>query len=291
MSKRKQKNRNLLSNLKDFWLRFRKNKSAVIGLAILIIFIIVSIFGNLIVPYERVTTQNAKIRLQEPSINHYFGTDGFGRDVFARIIHATPISLFIGISVSFLCLFIGGSLGISSGYFGGRYDEILMRIVDIVSSIPAILLAMVVLAVLGPSMGNLIIAMTLSRIRATTRLSRSAVFSTLGQEYIEAAKAGGSTDLRIMLKHIVPNIVGILTVDTTMNIAHVILAASSLSFLGLGVQPPTPEWGSMLSEARVYMRGSAHLMIFPGMAIVLAALSINLVGDGLRDSLDPRLKS
>lgn len=284
-------NKILLNKLRDFWLRFKKNKAAVIGILILSIFLIISVFGNIIVPYENVSKQNAKMRLQKPSIEHFFGTDNFGRDVFSRVIHATPISLFIGISVAVLCLLIGGALGISSAYYGGRYDEILMRVIDIVSSIPGILLAMVIVAAIGPSMQNLIIAMLMSRLRSTTRLSRSAVFAISGQEYIEAAKAGGSSDIRIMLKHVVPNIMGILTVDTTMNIAHVILAASSMSFIGLGVQPPTPEWGAMLNEARAYMRGSSHLMIFPGLAIALSTLSINLVGDGLRDALDPRLKN
>lgn len=275
----------------SFWRQFKKNKAAVIGILIISVYLIASVFGNIISPYERVVKQNAKIRLQKPSIEHFFGTDNFGRDIFARVIHATPISLFVGLSVSLICLLVGGTMGISSAYFGGRYDEILMRIVDIISSMPGILLALVIVSVLGPNMLNLIIAMTMSRLRFTIRLARSATFSVSGQEFIEAAKAGGSNDIRIMLKHIVPNIVGVLTVDTTMNIAHVILAASSMSFIGLGVQPPTPEWGAMLNEARPFMRGSAHLMIFPGLAIALSTLAINLIGDGLRDALDPRLKN
>lgn len=279
------------SKFKETWRRYCKSPAAMIGLIIFIIMFLVAIFANQIVPYSDAVMQNAKERLMQPSLNNWFGTDAFGRNIFARIVHATPTSLFIGISVAVISLVIGGAMGISSAYYGGKYDDLMMRFIDVLSSIPGTLLSMVVVAVLGANMRNMIIAMVIARIRISARVSRSAVFGTTSQEYIEAAKCGGSSDIRIMIKHIVPNIMGILLVDTTMSVSASILQAASLSFLGLGVQPPTPEWGSMLNDARTYMRTAPHMMFFPGFAILLASLSISLVGDGLRDALDPRLKS
>ena len=280
-----------LTKLKEIWRRFKKNKSAMIGLIILIVILVVAILGPILIPYEKVVKQNAADRLQSPNMEHWFGTDAFGRDYFARIVHAAPTSLFIGLSVSIIGLIAGGAIGITCAYFGGAYDEIMMRFIDILSSIPGTLLSLVVVAVLGPNMRNMIIAMAIARVRADTRISRSAALGTTSNEYVEAAIAGGSSHFRIILKHIVPNIMATLIVTTTLSVAGMILHAAGLSFLGLGVQPPTPEWGSMLNEARQFMRGSSYLMIIPGLAIMLSALSINLIGDGLRDALDPKLKN
>lgn len=280
-----------IKKIKEIWRRYKKNKAALIGLIILLIILFFAIFGPVIVPYELVIKQHSADRLLPPSLNHFFGTDAFGRDYFARIIHAAPTSLFIGVSVSLIGLLIGGSIGVSCAYFGGKYDEIMMRFIDILSSIPGTLLSLVIVAVLGPSMTNLIIAMSISRIRAATRISRSAALGKSSNEYVEAALAGGSSHLRIILTHIVPNVMATLIISTTLGVAEMILHAAALSFLGLGVQPPTPEWGSMLNEARQFMRGSSYLMIIPGLAIMLSALSINLIGDGLRDALDPKLKN
>lgn len=276
---------------KEVWRRFKKNKGAMIGLVILSALVLTAVFSNFIVPYEKAIEQNPRDRLLTPSAEHLFGTDEFGRDMFARIVHAAPTSLFIGFTVSFTALTIGSIVGVTCAYFGGKIDGLLMRFIDVMSSIPGTLLSMVVVAVLGPSMRNMIIAMTISRVRFTARMSRSAVFTISGNEYIEAARAGGCGHTWVMLKHIVPNIMGTLIVNGTMAVGTCITAACSLSFIGLGVQPPTPEWGYMLNAARQFMRGSSYLMIAPGLAIMLSALSINLVGDGLRDALDPKLKN
>ncbi len=286
--KRKQRT---LSKAKEIWRRFKKNKGAMIGLVILSILVLTAVFSDWIVPYEKAVTQNARERLLPPSSEHVFGTDDYGRDMFARIVHAAPTSLFIGFTVSLMSLVVGSIIGVTCAYFGGVIDGLLMRFIDVMSSIPGTLLSMVVVAVLGPSMRNMIIAMTISRVRFTARMSRSAVFSISGNEYIEAARAGGASHVWVMLKHVVPNIMGTLIVNGTMAIGTSITAACALSFIGLGVQPPTPEWGYMLNAARPYLRSNPMLMIAPGLAIMFSALSINLVGDGLRDALDPKLKN
>ena len=284
-------NRRRGEKLKEIWRRFKKNKVALLGLVIFTIVVLSAIFANLIVPYEKVTEQNAVNRLQTPSAEHWFGTDDFGRDLFARVLHAAPTSLYIGIVVSLIALVVGGTLGIAAGYYGGKFDNIVMRFLDMISALPGNLLALVIVAALGANMRNMIISLVVGRIASTARLSRSVSIGISEQEYVEAARAGGSGDLRIIFKHMVPNASGTLIISTTMGIASVILGAASLSFIGLGVQPPTPEWGALLNGARQFFRPAPHLMIFPGMAILLTSLSINMIGDGLRDSLDPKLKS
>lgn len=276
---------------KEIWRRFKKNKTALLGLVIFTVIVFTAVFSNFIVPYEAVTQQNAVDRLQGPSAEHWFGTDNFGRDLFARVIHAAPTSLYIGIVVSVIALAVGGTLGIAAGYYGGRFDNIIMRFLDMISALPGNLLALVIVAALGANMRNMIISLLVGRIASTARLSRSVSIGISEQEYVEAAKAGGSGDLRIIFKHMVPNASGTLIISTTMGIASVILGAASLSFIGLGVQPPIPEWGALLNSSREFFRPAPHLMIFPGMAILLTSLSINMIGDGLRDSLDPKLKS
>ena len=276
---------------KEIWRRFKKNKTALLGLVIFTVIVFTAVFSNFIVPYEAVTQQNAVDRLQGPSAEHWFGTDNFGRDLFARVIHAAPTSLYIGIVVSVIALAVGGTLGIAAGYYGGRFDNIIMRFLDMISALPGNLLALVIVAALGANMRNMIISLLVGRIASTARLSRSVSIGISEQEYVEAAKAGGSGDLRIIFKHMVPNASGTLIISTTMGIASVILGAASLSFIGLGVQPPIPEWGALLNSSREFFRPAPHLMIFPGMAILLTSLSINMIGDGLRDSLDPKHKS
>lgn len=281
-----------IGKLKETWRRFKKNRTALVGLAMLLVILFFTVFAHLIVPYNKVTDQKAEDRLLAPGTDGYlFGTDGFGRDLFARTVHAAPNSLFIGVSVSFFSLIIGGLVGISCGYFGGKFDNYIMRFLDMISALPGNLLAIVMVAVLGPNMTNLIIAMVVGRIAGTARMCRSVALSISEMEYVEAARAGGSKDLRIILKHAVPNASGTLIINTTMSISGVILSAASLSFIGLGVQPPKPEWGSMLNEARQYFRQAPYLMVIPGLAILATSLSINMIGDGLRDALDPKLKS
>lgn len=275
----------------ETWRRLKKNKAAMFGLAVILIFAFISISANFIAPYRSAVAQNAKVRLQGPSPEHIFGTDAYGRDVFARIIYGSRISLTLGFATTLISVVLGGFFGAAAGFYGGKLDEIIMRICDMLMCIPGILLALAVVAALGPSMTNLMIAITVSNVPGFVRLVRASVLTVVEQEYIEAAKACATSELRIIYKHIVPNAMGPIIVQATMSIAGMILAASSLSFLGMGVQPPTPEWGAMLGEAREYMRTSGYLVLFPGLAIAFAALAFNLLGDGLRDALDPRLKN
>ena len=290
MKKEKKRSR-FFARLKEIWRRFCKNKVALVGFFVFLAIILVAIFADFIVDPEKVTAVNAMDRLVKPCAEHPFGTDEFGRDLFARIIHAAPNSLFIGLVVSFGSLVIGGTLGLSCGYFGGKFDNIVMRFLDMISALPGSLLDIVMVAVLGPSMKNLIIALIVGYVAGFARMSRSVALSISEQEYVKAAKAGGSGDLRIIFRHAVPNAAGTLIINTTMNISSVILSACSLSFIGLGVQPPAPEWGALLNNARQYFNTSPYLMVIPGMAILLTSISINMMGDGLRDALDPKLKS
>lgn len=275
----------------EIWRRMKKNKGAMIGLIILGVFAFGAIFANLIMPIENVTTQNASIRLQGPSFNHIFGTDAYGRDLFTRVLYGSRISLTIGFVSTAFSLIFGGILGASAAYYGGKIDNIIMRVMDMFSAIPGVLLALSIVAALGPSMINLLIAIAISNIPGFVRLIRSVVMTIVGMDFIDAAYACGTSDKRIILKHILPNAIGPIIVQTTTSIASMILQASGLSFIGMGVQPPIPEWGSMLSEAREFMRIAPYMLIFPGISIILAALSFNLMGDGLRDALDPKLRS
>ena len=275
---------------KEIWRRLCKNKLAMVGLVIITIFILVAIFADVIADYEGLALQMTRDRLQSPSAEHWFGTDVVGRDIFARVVHGARISLSIGVAVTALSLVIGGLLGGISGYFGGKTDEIIMRIMDALMCIPAILLALAIIAALGTTIPNLLIAITIASVPGFTRIIRSVVLTVTGQEYIEAARSCGMSAMGIIVKHVLPNAMGPIIVQGTMAVASMILAAAGLSFIGMGIQPPQPEWGAMLSDASAHMRHHPYLVVFPGLAIVLAALSLNLLGDGLRDALDPKLK-
>ena len=279
------------SAFKETWRRMRKSAAAMIGLVVVVLMILSVIFADVIVSYNKAIEQNVAIRLKSPSKENIFGTDLYGRDVFARIIHGGRVSLSIGFISTFISLVIGLFFGAAAGFYGGRTDDVIMRFTDVSSVIPTILLSLAIVSSLGPGMRNLIIAISISRIPVFIRIIRSAVMGVVDMEFIEAAKAGGGKDIRIILTHILPNSMGTIIVQTTMNISTVILQAAVLSFIGMGVEPPRPEWGYMLNEAREYMRTSMYLLVFPGSCICLAALSLNLLGDGLRDALDPRLKS
>ncbi len=279
------------NQLLEIWRRLRKNKVAMLGLIILTIFALSAIFADVFLDYQKsVVDQNVRIRLQGPSADHWFGTDNFGRDVFARIVYGARISLSIGlIAVAFSATF-GGLLGGLAGLYGGMVDNIIMRILDTIVCIPGILLTLAMVAALGPGINNLLIAITISSIPAFTRVVRAAILSIVGQEFIESARSYGTSDFRLIYRHILPNAIGPIIVQATMSVAGTILQISGLSFLGMGVEAPTPEWGAMLSEARNVMRTVPYLVMFPGLAIVLSALSLNLLGDGLRDALDPKLR-
>ncbi|MCF0151554.1 MAG: ABC transporter permease [Firmicutes bacterium] len=275
----------------EAWKRLTKNWSAMAGLAILVIIILAAIFADVLYDYDNVVIkQNISARLQAPSAEHWFGTDEVGRDVFARIVHGARISLAIGLSANVVSLTIGGILGACAGFYGGKLDMIIMRIMDVFLAIPGTLLAICIMAALGSSVTNVVIAMAVSGCPGYARIVRSAVMPVRDMEYVEAARAIGCTNKRIIFAHVIPNSLAPIIVQATMHVASVILTIAGLSFLGLGISPPTPEWGSMLSAGRAYIRGNSYLTMFPGLAIMITILALNLLGDGLRDALDPRLR-
>lgn len=278
------------SQLPEIWRRYKKNKAAMAGLVILIFIILIAVFADVIVPYEKCIEQVGSERLQGPSAAHRFGTDDLGRDLFARVIHGSRYSLLIGVSTSLMALVAGAILGASAGYFGGMVDNIICRITDVFMCVPPILLSLAVVAALGSNMKNLIIAITVSCIPGNIRLIRSVVLTVAEQDYVEAARSYGASHARIIFKYVLPNAMGPIIVNTTMAISDMILSAAGLSFIGMGIQPPSPEWGALLSNAQKYMFTSLYLLIFPGIFILLSSLSFNLVGDGLTDALDPKLK-
>lgn len=288
MNRTKSRTREQLS---EFWRRFRKNRSAVIGLVLLILLVGMALFADVIVPYSRCVEQVGTERLQSPSSEHFFGTDEFGRDLFARVVHGSRYSLFIGVATSLMALVIGAVLGASAGYFGGMVDNIICRIVDVFMCVPPILLSLAVVAALGTSMRNLIIAITISCIPGNVRLIRSVVLTVAEQDYVDVARSYGTSNARIIFRYVLPNAMGPIIVNTTMAISDMILSAAGLSFIGMGIQPPSPEWGALLSAAQDYIFTSPYLLFFPGIFILLSSLSFNLVGDGLTDALDPKLKN
>ena len=279
------------SQAKEVWRRFRKSKGAVAGLIMLSIIFLLLLFADVIAPYANATHQDLATKLQAPSFAHLLGTDAFGRDLFARIVHGGRTSLTIAILATISSCILGSALGAIAGYFGGRVDSLIMRTLDIFMSIPDILFTMAVVFALGAGFINLLLALTLAYFTNYVRLVRSQVLNLAELDYVEAARAGGSSSARIIITHILPNAMGVIIVNTTLNVAKIILYESTLSFLGLGMPPPAPEWGLLLADAREYMRVAPYLMFFPAMAIVLCATSVNLIGDGLRDALDPHLKS
>lgn len=276
---------------REIWRCFQKNKAAMVGLVVFAFILLIAIFADVIIPYSKAIDTNRSDLLMPPSAEYFFGTDDLGRDYFARIIHGSRASISVAIIVSAASLLISSVLGGIAGYYGGRVDNIMMRILDVFMCIPQILLALAVVSALGSTLVNLCIALTISSIPGNVRLIRSTIINVSENDYIEAARSYGATDFRIILKYIIPNAVGPIIVNTTIGMANMILSAASLSFLGMGVQPPTPEWGSMLSFAKAFMRTQPWLIYIPGICIVLTALSVNLIGDGLRDALDPKVRS
>lgn len=271
--------------------RLKKNKLAMFGLFLLLAMILIAVCADFIANYdEMVIGQNIKERLKLPSAAHWFGTDHFGRDIFARVVHGSRISLSLSIIAMLFAVAAGAIIGAIAGYYGGRTDDVIMRLMDILLSIPPMLMSISIVAALGQSMVNLLIALGIAYVPVFARVIRSSILSVKGQEFIEAAKACGTSDARIILKHIIPNAIGPIIVQATLAMGSVILIISSLSFMGLGVKPPAPEWGTMLFEGRDFLRQAPYLTLFPGAAITTAVISLNLLGDGLRDALDPRLK-
>lgn len=273
----------------DTWKRLRRNKLAMIGLVILAVLVFCAIFADLIAPYDY-ATQDLRNALQLPSAEHWFGTDEFGRDIFSRIIYASRVSLKIGFIAVGISLIFGGLLGSIAGYYGNRIDNAIMRVMDVIMSIPSILLAISIVAALGSSLTNLMIATGISYIPSYARIVRASILSIKDQEFIEAARAIGTNDFTIIIRHIIPNCLAPIIVQATIGVAFAILTAAGLSFIGLGIAPPTPEWGSMLSAGRSYIRDYWHMTLFPGLAIAMTIFALNVLGDGLRDALDPKLR-
>jgi len=280
------------SQLSLVWHRLRRNKLAMLGLAMMSVIVLLAVFADVIADYNKVVVgMNMLERLQTPSLKHWFGTDGYGRDVFARIIHGSRLSLTLSIVSMSVAVAVGSLIGAISGYYGGKIDDVLMRLMDMLLAIPPMLMSISIVAALGRSMVNLMLALALAYMPVFARVIRSSILSVKGQEFVEAAKACGTSDARIIMRHIVPNAVGPIIVQATLAMGSSILTISSLSFMGMGIQPPQPEWGTMLYEGRDLIRTSPYLVIFPGIAIAVSVLSLNLLGDGLRDALDPRLKN
>ncbi|WP_312442689.1 ABC transporter permease [Lacrimispora sp.] len=282
----------------EAWRRFKKNRLAMAGLCFIFLLVIIAVATSVIdlvtdksFYLSYVVKQNLTGRLLPPSLNHPFGLDEFGRDMLLRMLWATRYSLFMGtVAVSVSCIF-GGMLGAAAGYYGKNVDNFIMRFMDILLAIPSMLLAIAIVAALGTSLVNVLLAISIAYIPTFARTVRAPVLTVKDQEYIEAAKAIGCSDLRIIFKYVLPNCMAPIIVQITLSIAGAILSIAGLSFLGLGIQPPTPEWGAMLSNARSYIRDSWHVTVIPGLGIMLTILALNVVGDGLRDALDPRLKN
>lgn len=274
----------------EAWYSFKKNKLALVGTGIVVFFILLAVFAPLIAP-EGINDQAMKDRLQAPSAEHWFGTDDFGRDIFSRVIYGARISLWVGTFAVMGSLVVGCLLGIIAGYYGRWVDTLISRTFDIMLAFPSILLAIAIVAVLGPSLRNALIAIAVINIPNFGRLIRSRVLSVKEEEYIMAAKAIGMKDSRILFQHILPNSMAPIIVQGTLAIATAIIEAAALGFLGLGAEAPNPEWGKMLADAKQFMIQAPWTMIFPGLAIMLTVLGFNLMGDGLRDALDPRMKN
>lgn len=279
------------SQFAEVWMRLKRNKMAMLGLAILIVLALLAIFAEQVAGYEtKVIAQDISNRLQGPSAEHWFGTDEFGRDIFARIIHGSRVSLVVGFISVAVSLIIGGALGAFAGYYGGVIDLVIMRVMDILLAIPSILLAITIVAALGTDLVYVMIAIGISGVPGYARIVRASVMGIKDQEFVEAARAIGASNASIIFREVIPNCLAPIIVQATLSVASAILSTASLSFIGLGVQPPAPEWGAMLSSGRSYLRDAMHLTLFPGLAIIVTILALNLLGDGLRDALDPKLK-
>ena len=273
----------------DVLVRLGRSPLAMFGLAIICVLVFCAIFAEVISPYSPIK-QDLMHMFETPSAAHWLGTDEFGRDILSRLIYGARVSLQVGFIAVGIALVIGGMLGAVSGYYSGRLDNCIMRVMDVLLSIPQTLLAIAIVAALGPSLMNLMIAVGISAVPTYARIVRGSVLSIRSMEFIEAARAAGSSDLRIILKHIIPNSMAPIIVQSTLGVASAILNAAGLSFIGLGIQPPNPEWGAMLSGGRQYIRDFPHMTLYPGLAIMLTILALNFLGDGLRDALDPKLK-
>lgn len=279
------------SQFRDIWIRFKSRKPAVIGLVVIILLILLALFADVLADYDsRAIAQYASQRLQGPSKSHIFGTDAYGRDLFARIIHGARFSLSFGIICVGIAMMGGCILGALSAFLGGKIDNLIMRALDVIMAIPGSIMMLALIAVLGVGFKNMLIAILITSIPGFARMVRSFVLNIVRQDYIEAAKACGVNNFEIIIFHVLPNAMALIIINAAMAIPGYIMAAAGLSFIGMGVQPPAPEWGSMINEATQYIRLYPHIAIFPGLFLVITSLSFNLLGDGLAEALDPTMK-
>ncbi|MCI5675017.1 MAG: ABC transporter permease [Ezakiella sp.] len=276
------------SMTRDILKRMFRNKLSVVGMVILIALVLIAIFADFIAPYGYAEILGEPYQL--PSSKYIFGTDNLGRDIFSRVVYGSRISLKVGFISVGIALIVGVTLGAVTGFYGGKVDTIIMRFIDVLQAIPDTLLAIAIMSALGSGLSNLMIAVGIAAVPGYARIVRSSVLTIKDNEFIEAAKANGSTDFRIIFKHIIPNCMAPIIVQATLGVAYAIINAAGLSFIGLGLEPPTPEWGAMLSGGRAYIRDFPHMTLFPGLAIVITIFALNVMGDGLRDALDPKLK-
>lgn len=271
--------------------RLSKNKGAMISLIFLLVLILAAVTADLWLDYDTdVIGINAAQKMQSPSAEHIFGTDQFGRDIFLRVIYGARYSLSVGFVAVMIAMTLGVILGAIAGYFGGNVDIVIMRCLDIFNAVPTVLLGVVIVSALGASTLNLMLAIGLASVPGFARITRAAVLTTCNQEYVQAARSIGMSEFRIIFTHVLPNCLSPIIVQATMKIAGAVVSASTLSFLGMGVPTPAPEWGTMLSEGRNYIRGYGYMTLYPGLAIVLVVMAFNLLGDGIRDAMDPKLK-
>ena len=276
------------SQMRDIWRRFKSNKLAMVGLVIVVVIVLSAVFADVITPYEY--SARSSDRLVFPCLAHPFGTDNYGRDLLSRVIYGGRISLLVSLLGLLISVGIGSVLGATAGYFGGPYETIVMRLMDIIMAIPGTLMAVAVSALLGNGVVNTAIAVSVGGIAPSARMLRATVLTIRDQEYVEAARARGSGNFRIIIRQILPNTLSPLIVDSTLRIGTNIMMISGLSFIGLGGQPPTPEWGSILNTGREFITTFWPMITFPGIAIMLTMFGFNVMGDGLRDALDPKLK-
>jgi ABC-type dipeptide/oligopeptide/nickel transport system permease subunit len=273
---------------RDAWRRLLRSKSALIGGMVLLAIVLAALLAPLISPYDPIKTSQ-RTSLEAPSLAHLMGTDRFGRDVLTRVLWGGRLSLPVGFVSVVIAAVVGVALGLIAGYYGGRLDAVIMRFVDLLLAFPGILLALAIVAVLGASLLNLMIAVGIASIPDYVRITRGTVLSVKEREFVLAARTVGIRDSAIIQRHILPNVLAPLIVLATLGMAAAIITASALSFLGLGIKPPTPEWGNMLAEGREFLQHAWWVAFFPGLAIMLTVFAINLLGDGLRDALDPRM--
>jgi dipeptide transport system permease protein len=281
--------------LAEFWSHFTANSGAVAGLVVIVALILSALFADLIAPHSPVLTNN-QVFLKPPfwqqggSLNYPLGTDAIGRDTLSRLIHGARLSLLIGIAVVAVSVAAGTILGLVTGFFRGVVEIIIMRLMDITLTLPSLLLAIVIVAILGPGLMNAMLAVAIVLLPHYVRIARAAVITEVAKDYVTAAKVAGAGRLRLMFKEVLPNCVAPLIVQATLGISTAILDAAALGFLGLGAQPPVPEWGTMLADAREFVLRAWWVVTLPGIAILVTVLAFNLLGDGLRDALDPKLK-